>query len=78
MKESTRKILGASMALLAIIALVVLWLAGLPLVTMSSEHFAGTGAMSYHIRLHWPLVVSCVAFIVGLVLLLVPRRGRAA
>jgi len=70
----TRKKIGVCLAVLAPLVFVALACAGVQLVTMSSRHFAATGATSSSVRLHWPLVIPSVMFIVGVVLALFPRH----
>jgi hypothetical protein len=78
MTKSTRRKLGASLALLAMITVTALALAHVPLVTTSEQHFDATGATWFHIHLHWPFVLSCIAFLAGLLLFMFSRNDHAA
>ena len=70
----TREKIGLLMAILAPLVFVALALAGVRLVTMSSAHFADTGANVSSVNLHWPLAFPSMMLIAGLALALVPRR----
>jgi hypothetical protein len=73
MRKSARRKLGASLGLLAIIAVT---LADVPLITMTRRHFDATGGTAYDIQPHWPLVISSLAFLAGVVLLLFPGHDH--
>jgi hypothetical protein len=47
-----------------------------PLVTISDQHFDATGATWFHIHLHWPFVLSSVAFGTGVLLFLFARDDK--
>jgi len=72
MTTSTRRKIGGSLALLALIVVPLLAIAGVPLVTMNSTHFVATGATTNHVQAHWPLVVPLLVFLAGLILLMPP------
>ena len=78
MRTSTRRKFGGLLALLALTAVAVLALADVPLVTMSSRHFDATGATTYSVRPHWPLVVAFVVFLAGVALIFFPRHENTA
>jgi TRAP-type C4-dicarboxylate transport system permease small subunit len=78
MTTRTRKKIGVTLAVLAPVVFVALALGGIQLVTMSSRYFEETGATSSAVRLHWPLVIPFVMFIIGVALTLFSPHEKAA
>jgi hypothetical protein len=78
MQILTRKKIGVFLAVLAPLVFVALALGGVQLVTMSSRHFADTGATASSVRLHWPVIIPLVMFVVGVLLAFFSRRGARA
>jgi len=78
MKPVARRKLGGLLLLLSIVAVVLLFLTDVPLVTVSTQHFDATGATVYHLRPHWPLILTVVGFFGGLGILVTARRERVA
>jgi hypothetical protein len=78
MRTSTRRKFGGLLAVLALAAIAGLALADVPLVTMSSRHFDATGATTYSVHPHWPLVVAFILFLAGVTLIFFPRHDNAA
>ena len=71
---STRRKLGAGLLLLAAAITAWLLLLKVPLVVMSSTYYVDTRATKSSFQLHWSLLFVCFLFILGLVLVLFPRR----
>jgi hypothetical protein len=63
-------------AALAVAALPALAFAGVPLITMSSAYFAETGTTRSSVHFHWALAVIATLFLVGILLILFPRRSK--
>jgi hypothetical protein len=61
---------------LAMAALPALAFAGVPLITFSSAYFVETGTTRSSVHLHWPLAVVTAFFLVGIVLILLPRHSK--
>jgi hypothetical protein len=78
MRTSTRRKFGGLLAVLAVAVVLALAFTDIPLVTLSSTHFADTGATTSSVHLHWPLVVAAVMFLAGVTLVLLPRRANVA
>jgi hypothetical protein len=78
MGRFTRRKSGVLVVALAVAALPALAFAGVPLITRSSAYFAETGATRSSVQLHWPLGLVAVLLVVGIVLMLSPRRSMAA
>jgi hypothetical protein len=74
----TRRKIGIVLAVLAPVAFVLLALADVRLVTMSSRHLDATGVTTSSMHLHWPLLIPAGMFITGVALALVPRHEDAA
>jgi hypothetical protein len=62
---------------LALAAAMALLLADVPLLTIRNRHFDATGSIPYSVHPHWPLVVTTILFIIGLILVTFPRRRNA-
>ena len=77
MNTNKRRIVGVLLAVLAVAIVPALALANVSLVTRSSAYFADTGATSTSVHLHWPLVVPAIMLLIGLFLILIPRRATA-
>jgi hypothetical protein len=77
MGQFTRRKSGAVIAALAIAALPALAFAGVRLITRSSAYFVETGTTTSSVHFHWPLGVVAVSLLVGIVLILSPRRAKA-
>ncbi len=64
--------------MLAVAVLPALAFAGVPLITRGSAYFIETGATTSSVHLHWPLAIVAALFMVGVALILFPRRDTAA
>lgn len=76
MSTSTRRNIGASGAALAVAILPALDFAGVPLISRSSAYFVATCETKSSIHWHWPLTVVAAIFVVGVALILFPRRAN--
>jgi hypothetical protein len=63
---------------LAVAALPALAFAGVPLITRSSAYFVETGITRSSVQFHWPLGLVAILLAFGIVLILSPRRSKAA
>jgi cytochrome c biogenesis protein CcdA len=72
------KRIGVLLTVLAPIVFAALAFGGVQLVTMSSRHFAETGATTSSVRLHWPFFVPSFMFVAGVALIFLPHRENAA
>ena len=78
MNTSTRGKFGVLLAVLAVAVVLALAFTDVPLATRSSAYFADTGATTFSVHLHWPLVVAAAMFLTGVTLVLFPRRANIA
>ena len=72
-----RRKVGLLVAVMPLAALPILAFAGVPLITGNSAYFVETGATTYSLQWHWPLGLVAAFFIVGLTLIVFPRREKA-
>ncbi len=78
MNTSTRRKIGGSLALLAVALFPALAFAGVPLISRSSAYFLDTGTTKTSVHLHWPLAAVAALFVIGVALVLFPRRDNVA
>jgi hypothetical protein len=79
MTTFTRRRLGLGFVFLSLLAGIVLYLFGVPLITYESHAMpvgARDGVSTMHIATHWPLVVLCATAMIGAVLAAVSRDGK--
>jgi hypothetical protein len=70
--------LGGLLMLLAIIVTLALFVTDVPLLTTTTRRFDATGAVAYHIKPTWPLILLAIMFLGGFGLLVASRFRRVA
>ena len=78
---STRRKLGVTLAVLAVVAVAALAWAGVPLLSHTTRVLGSSPNVTVSdevIRFHWSLVPAGIAFIIGLVLATIPSRENTA
>ena len=81
MKTSIRRKLGIVLAVLAVTAVVILTLAGVPLLSHSTRVIStspGATVTDEATRVHWPLVPPAIVFMLGAVLIAISRHDNVA
>jgi hypothetical protein len=77
MKTSTRKRMGALVVLLSLLTALVLYVSGVPLLSVTQSHtsfFAGGALTSCCFDVHWPLGVVCTSAFLGVLASVWPQR----
>ena len=69
-----RRIVGFLLALLGLALFPLLVYANIKLITISSRYITETGGSETSVRLHWPLLIPALLFLLGLALLLYRAR----
>ena len=77
MKNSARKSVGAVMVVVSVLAALVLYVSGTPLLSLQESHtdsFPGGSVTVASYKMHWPLLAVCVAAFLGLIAFVWPQR----
>jgi hypothetical protein len=77
MKTSTRKSVGAVILVISVLAVLVLYLSGTPLLSLQGSHtdsFPGGSVTYAAYKMHWPLLAVCIAAFLGLIAFVWPQR----
>ncbi len=77
MKISTRGTLGVVMVVISLLAVLLLYLTGTPLASLTSSQTDSSSEGSLRaaqFQVHWPLLAACAVALLGLVILAWPQR----
>jgi hypothetical protein len=77
MNTRKRQIIGGLLAGLGIALLPALAMANVPLLSIGNAYFVDTGVTRTSLQLHWPLIIPALPFLIGVLLILAPRRQKA-
>lgn len=74
MNMTKRRIIGGLLAILAIALVPGLEMAHLSPLTMGSAYFVDTGVTRTSVQPHWPIIIPVLTLLLGILLLVMPRR----